>query len=94
MLLNDPEATASGISVWHPRRAIVRHTLADYRASLVDHLFRDILKARLEDASERPGSPILDADVDVRVLQQRNTRTVKRRTDLHHTGQRKQVRYA
>jgi zinc protease len=62
-ILSDAEATSSRIVFWRPNVPVPWRHFADYRASLIDELWRALLRERLDDAVERPGSPILDTDV-------------------------------
>ncbi|MEO7084840.1 MAG: insulinase family protein [Gemmatimonadaceae bacterium] len=67
-VLTDPEATGMRVSVWFPRRVVPQRTLGDARDVLVQQLLRDALNARLDDTSDRPGSPTLNANIDERNL--------------------------
>ena len=62
-ILRDVEATGSRVALWYPRPRTPMAVRRDFRAALVDELWRAVLNERLVDAAERPGSPILDADV-------------------------------
>ncbi len=62
-VLTDPEATASRIALWRTKSPVARRKIGDYRSSLVDALWRGILGERLDDAADRPGSPVLETDV-------------------------------
>jgi zinc protease len=61
--LTDPEAVGTRLSLWFPQPSRALRTLGDYRASLVGRLWREVLDARLEEATDRPGSPLLGANV-------------------------------
>jgi zinc protease len=62
--LSDPEATGTRLSLWLPHSTVRRVTRADYRRRVIASFWRDILDARLDDASDRPDSPLLGAGVD------------------------------
>jgi zinc protease len=62
-VLRDVEATGSRVALWYPRPRTPMAVRRDFRATLIDQLWRTVLNDRLVDAAERPGSPILDADV-------------------------------
>jgi len=62
--LSDPEATGTRLSLWLPHRPVRRVTRADFRRRMITALWRGILDARLDDASDRPDSPLLGAGVD------------------------------
>jgi zinc protease len=61
--LTDPEARGVRLALWFPRASRARRLVADYRRSLVETLWRDVLEARLQDAADEPGSPLLSAGV-------------------------------
>ena len=63
IVVPDPEARTSRVGIWRPTPPQRYHTRADYRATLVAWLWRDVLEGRLEDAALRPDSPVADADV-------------------------------
>jgi zinc protease len=62
-VLRDVEATGSRVALWYPRPRTPLSVRRDFRATLVEELWRAVLSERLVDAAERPGSPILDANV-------------------------------
>src|SRR4051812_9748733 len=62
-VLTDPEATSMRVALWFPRPVPPRKHVSDYRAQLIGELWRDILDARLQAASEEPGSALLTAGV-------------------------------
>lgn len=64
VILGDPEATATRISLWHLSRPVPLRRLADYRGTLIDELWQRVLDERLDDASAQPGSPILTSSVE------------------------------
>ena len=64
-VLTDVEVTSTEVDVWYPRPPIEFRRRADYRAALVAGLWRSVLSARLNDAAEEPGSPLVSAGVDV-----------------------------
>jgi zinc protease len=62
--LSDPEATGTRLSLWLPHPPVRRVTRADFRRRMITALWRGVLDARLDDASDRPGSPLLGAGVE------------------------------
>jgi zinc protease len=64
----DPEATSTWVGVWYPGPRIRYQRRSDYRAALIAALWRQVLSARLEDASLAPGSPFVSAGVEYRAL--------------------------
>ena len=67
-VFTDPEASTTRIGFWYPhppQRYVLR---SDYRHALVAALWRNILRARLEDASAEAESPISAASVERRSL--------------------------
>jgi zinc protease len=61
--LSDPEATGTRLSLWLQHPAVRRGTRAEFRRRMISALWRDILDARLDDASDQPDSPLLGAGV-------------------------------
>ena len=66
--LADAEATSQRITLWFPRPAVSRATVGDYRARLTGVLWRSVLNARLDEATDQPGSPLLSAEIDRRTV--------------------------
>ena len=64
----DREAWSSWIGIWSPGHRQRYRTRADYRAGMIASLWRDMLRARLEDAVLEADSPLAGVDVERRAL--------------------------
>jgi len=57
--VTDPEATDTWIGFWYPRPPLRYQRRSDYRRALVAALWRNVLRARLDDAAGEAGSPLV-----------------------------------
>ncbi len=60
-LTSDPEATRSGVSILFKHSAKIDRTVGDYRESIVEKLYHEMLNARFKEISQKADSPFLYA---------------------------------
>ena len=83
LLLTDPDARSSSTTIWHLRSRQRYRTKADFRDALVAVLWRDLLRAHLEDAALIADSPLASARVEHRVLTRAMAAEVVNVTAMH-----------
>ena len=64
LVITDPEATNTRISVSVKMAARPQFTIGEYRRSIVERLFSGMLSARLDEIAQTPNAPFLRAQTD------------------------------
>lgn len=57
----DPEATSTGVAIYHLFPARAERTVGDYRERLVESLYNGMLNDRLAEIAQRPNPPVIGA---------------------------------
>jgi zinc protease len=64
VVVPDPEATQTTVSIYHKLPVELRKTVADYRRSLIEDLYNSVLNARFLELTQKPDPPFVYAFSD------------------------------